>query len=147
MHAVERRREAGVRDQALPSAIVRIEGIITHLAMRVPSARRPSSMAAPGSGDSLRRVLGNRLLIRQGFVLERGWMRHGNDVVAGIHEVNVTGDSAREIRKQVERGATDFYQRHASAQWRVPLLKGKHLPRIGNAGAGQPADWASRDGG
>src|SRR5436190_16994029 len=98
MHAVERRREAGVRDQALPSAIVRIEGIITHLAMRVPSARRPSSMAAPGRGDSLRRVLGNRLLIRQGFVLERGWMRHGNDVVAGIHEVNVTGEDRKSTR-------------------------------------------------
>src|SRR5205807_4514877 len=102
MHAVERRHEAGIRDQAPPSAIVRMEGIITHLAMRVLSARRPSSMGAAGSGGSLRRVLCNRLLIRHGFVLELGWKPHINDVVAGINEVNLTGDSTRGIRKQVE---------------------------------------------
>lgn len=41
----------------------------------------------------LRGVLGDCLLVRRGFVLEGHRMRHGDDVVAGIDEVDVTGDT------------------------------------------------------
>src|SRR5262249_18614286 len=39
----------------------------------------------------LRRVLGDGAFVRRGFVLERGGMRHGDDVVAGIDEVDLAG--------------------------------------------------------
>ena len=41
----------------------------------------------------LRGVLGDCLLVRRGFVLEGHRMRHGDDVVAGVDEVDVTGDT------------------------------------------------------
>ena len=41
----------------------------------------------------LRRVLGDRLLVGRGLVLKGGGMRHGDDVVAGIDEVDVPGDA------------------------------------------------------
>ena len=41
----------------------------------------------------LRGVLGDCLLVRCGLVLEGRRMRHGDDVLAGIDEVDVTGDT------------------------------------------------------
>jgi hypothetical protein len=41
----------------------------------------------------LRGVLGDCLLVRRGFVLEGCRMWHRDDVVAGIDEVDVTGDA------------------------------------------------------
>ena len=39
----------------------------------------------------------NRILVG----LERGRVRHGDDVVAGIDEMNVAGDAGREVREQI----------------------------------------------
>src|ERR1700730_18799012 len=95
----------------------------------------------------LRCVLGDGGLVRRSFVLERGRMRHGDDVVAGIDEVDVAGDAGGEVREQIERGTTDLVQRHAPAQGRVALLEGEHLPRVADAGTGQRADLPGRYGG
>src|SRR5262245_49963697 len=63
----------------------------------------------------LRRVLDDRPFVRRGLVLERGGMRHGDDVVAGIDEVDLAGDAGREVGEEIERGAADLVQRHAAA--------------------------------
>ena len=77
--------------------------------------------------------------------LERVGMRHGDDVVAGIDEMDVAGDAGRQIRKQIERGAADLLERHAAPQRRVALLESEHLARIADAGAGERADRPRRD--
>src|SRR5262245_11174962 len=100
----------------------------------------------PRIASLLRCVLGDSALVRRGFVLERGGMRHSDDVVAGIDEVDIAGDAGGEVREQIERGTPDLVQRHAPAQWRVALLEGEHLPRVADAGTGQRADRPSRYG-
>src|SRR3979409_1309227 len=57
---------------------------------RVGNGLLPGGLTA--ADRLLRRVLGDRLLVRRGFVLKGRWMRHGDDVVAGIDEVDITGD-------------------------------------------------------
>ena len=42
--------------------------------------------------------------------------RHGDDVVAGIHVVDLAGDAARQVGKQIERRAADFLQRDRAPQ-------------------------------
>src|ERR1700716_3589118 len=83
----------------------------------------------------LRRVLGALLGGGLGFVpgLERARLRHRDDVVAGIHEMNVAGDPRREIAEQVERSAADLVDRNGAPQRRVALLEVEHQPRLGNA--------------
>src|SRR5438270_11109983 len=55
--------------------------------------------------------------------LERVGVRHGDDVVARVDEVNVAGDAARKVREQIERGSADLVERYAAAERRVPLLE------------------------
>src|SRR5262249_12471113 len=106
----------------------------------------PRSRGAAANLKLLRRVLGDGALVRRGFVLERGGMRNGDAVVAGIDEVDVAGHAGREVREQIERGAADLVERHAPAQRRVALLEGEHLARVADAGAGERADRPSRYG-
>src|ERR1700745_1696756 len=94
----------------------------------------------------LRCILGDGGLVRRGFVLERGRMRHGDDVVAGIDEVDVAGDAGGEVREKIERGTTVRVQRPAPTRVRGPLLKDEPLPRAADAGTGQRADRPGRYG-
>ena len=73
-------------------------------------------------------------------------MRHGDDVVAGIDEVDVAGHAGREIGQQIERGTADLVERHAAAQRRMTLLEREHETRIADPGARERADRAGRDG-
>ena len=57
-------------------------------------------------------------------------MRHGDDVVAGIDEVDVAGDAGRQIRKKVERSAADLVERDTAAQRRMALLEAEHRARV-----------------
>ena len=58
--------------------------------------------------------------------------------------MDLAGDAAREITQQIERGAAELIERHASPQWRVPLLIGEHETGIADTGAGQRADRPGR---
>src|SRR5262245_49354459 len=99
--------------QAIRSDLIRI------------AARRPSGGRPKGSLhlQLLRRVLDDRPLVRRGLVFERGRMRHGDDIVAGIHEVDLAGDAGREVGEEIERGAPDLVERDAAAQRRMALLE------------------------
>ena len=64
---------------------------------------------------------------------ERLGIGHGDDVVAGIHEVDVAGDAGRQVGEEIERGAADLFDRYRAAQRRVALLEIEHQPGVGDA--------------
>ena len=43
-------------------------------------------------------------------------VRHGDDVVAGIDEMDFAGDAGREIRNQIEPGAAEIVERYAAVR-------------------------------
>ena len=57
---------------------------------------------------------------------ERVRMRHGDDVIAGIDEMNFAGDAGREVGKKIKSGAAEFVERYAAMQRRMPLLEREH---------------------
>src|SRR4029077_12242490 len=77
--------------------------------------------------------------------LERVGLRHGDDVVSRINEVNLAGDAARKVGQEVKPSTTQFLEGHAAAERRISLLEREHVTRVGNTGAGERADRASRD--
>ncbi len=132
-------RRSGLR--ATPRHLTR--HMLTDIAAPVP--RRLTSPAPPHL-ILLRRVLGGvAIAIRLAAVLQRGGLWHGDDVVAGIDEVDVAGHAGGQIGEEIECRAADLVEGHAAAQGRVPLLEGEHLPCLADAGAGQRADRASGD--
>ena len=86
-------------------------------------------------------VIRRPLLIRA----QRVGMRHGDDVVAGIDEVDFAGDAGGKIREQIKPGAAEIVERHAAMQRRMALLEGEHGARVADAGAGQRADRSRRN--
>src|SRR5437763_1608558 len=86
------------------------------------------------------------LLARAGFtvVLQCVRMRHGDDIVARIDKMDVTGDPGRKIGQQIECRAADFLKRNAATKGRMALLKRKQLPRIANPSAGKSTDRSGR---
>src|ERR1700710_157069 len=77
-----------------------------------------------------------------GFAAQQVWLRHGDDVVAGIDEVDFAGDDAGQFGEQIEPGAAEVLQRHAAAERRRALLERKHIARVVDAGAGERTDRA-----
>src|SRR4249919_4074340 len=73
-------------------------------------------------------------------------VRHGDDVVAGIDEVDFAGHAGGEVGQQVERGAAELVEGDAAMQRRMPLLEGEHHARVADAGAGERADRPGGDG-
>src|ERR1700733_13997170 len=95
--------------------------------------RRPSAARRnDGKSASLRRIVFVLLLIRA----KRIRLRHGDDIVTGIDEMNLAGDAGREVGEQIERSTAKLFERHAAAKRRIPLLEGKHHTRLADAGAG-----------
>src|SRR5579883_416239 len=72
-------------------------------------------------------------------------MRHGDDVVAGIDEVDFAGDAGREIGQKIKPGAAELVERYAAMQRRMTLLESEHRARVADTGARQGADWARGD--
>src|ERR1700688_3888971 len=86
--------------------------------------------------NSLRRVVGRALIVGpQGI-----GVRHGDDIVAGIDEMDLAGDAAREIREQIKSGAAEIVKAPPASERGVPLLEREHHARIADPGAGQRAD-------
>jgi hypothetical protein len=47
---------------------------------------------------------------------QRVRLRHGDDVVAGIDEMDFAGDAGRQIRQEIQASAAQFLQRDAAAE-------------------------------
>ncbi len=47
---------------------------------------------------------------------------HADDVVAGVHVMNLAGHAARQIGQEIDRGVADLFDRHVAAQRRVILV-------------------------
>src|SRR5258705_769360 len=85
--------------------------------------------AAPSSSALLARILGGRVAMAGVIaVSQRAGLRHCDDVEAGIDELDIARDSARQIGEQIDRRTADLIERHAAPQRRMPLLEGEHLP-------------------
>src|SRR5262249_62392766 len=78
--------------------------------------------------------------------LQRVRLRHGDDVVAGIDEMDFARDAGRQIRQEIQTSSTQLLQGDASAKRRMFLLEGEHVARVGNAGASERTDRPSRYG-
>src|ERR1700745_1233846 len=87
-------------------------------------------------------VVGRALLVGA----QRVGMRHGDDVVAAIDEMNFPGYAGREVGEQLKCGAAELVQADAAMERRMPLLKREHRPSVADAGASERADRAGRNG-
>src|SRR5580704_1027022 len=76
---------------------------------------------------------------------QRLGVRHGDDVVAGIDEVNFPGHARRKAGEQIKSGAAQIVERDTAMQRRVTLLKGEHRTRITYAGTGECPNRPGRD--
>ena len=85
----------------------------------------------------LRRVLRGRILGAQIIRL-----RHRDDVVARIDEMDLAGDAGREVAEQIEPGATELVERDTAFERRVLLLECEHVARVVDAGAREEAGRA-----
>src|SRR6266853_1154855 len=93
--------------------------------------------------NSLERLL-QRAIRFGGIRLEGVGMRHGDDVVAAIDEMDLAGDAGREVGEEVEAGAAELVEGNAAAQRRMALLEAEHVARIGDAGARKGTDRPGR---
>src|SRR5262249_44477085 len=53
-------------------------------------------------------------------------MRHSDDVVAGIDEVNFAGHTGRKVGEKIKTSAAEIVERDTAMQRRVTLLERKH---------------------
>src|SRR5262249_19318606 len=83
-------------------------------------------------GSSLAAILRRLFLIGA----QRVRVRHGDDVIAAVDEMDFSSHAGRQVGEQVQRGAAKFLQRHPAMERRMPLLKGKHRARIPDASTG-----------
>jgi len=72
-------------------------------------------------------------------------MRHCDDVVAGIDEVDFAGDAGGEIREQIKPRAAEVFQRHAAVQRRMALLEGEHGAGVADPRTRKGADRSRRN--
>src|SRR6516164_96607 len=71
-------------------------------------------------------------------------MFHSNDVVSGVDMVDLTGDPAREIGQQINRGISNFLDRYAAPKRRIVLVPFEDVAEVADAGGGERLDWSSR---
>src|SRR5258706_1661123 len=108
------------------------------------AAERPLFFYAPPIAALLRRVLGGSAAA-VAVLAQIIRLRHRDDVVARIDEMDLAGDAGREVGKQIEPGAAELVEGHAAPERRVLLLEREHEPRVVDAGARERADRAGRD--
>jgi len=67
-------------------------------------------------------------------------MRQPDDVVAGVDEVDLAGDAAREVGQQVQRGVADLLLRHGAVHRRALLHDAEDLAEVRDSRRCQRAD-------
>src|SRR3546814_18456701 len=85
-----------------------------------------SDLVIPALG---RGTAGRLLFARPGHAAEGG---NADDAVAAVHEVNLAGDTARQVGGEVKAGRADFLQQHVALQRRVVAVPAEH-EEIGRA--------------
>src|ERR1700726_489700 len=76
---------------------------------------------------------GFKTLLLRRILPERIGMRHGDDVVAGIDEMDLAGDPGGEVGQEVEPGAAEVVEGDAATQRRMALLKAEPVACVGDA--------------
>src|SRR5262245_65499326 len=72
-------------------------------------------------------------------------MLHAEDMVAGIHMVNLAGDGAREVGEKVDSRIAYFVDTDIAAERRVVLAPPQDIAEVADAGRRQRLDRAGRD--
>src|SRR6185437_12230078 len=81
-------------------------------------------------------------VVRRSPAIERRRGRYADDVVAGVDEVHLAGDAARQVAEQIGGGAADLVERDVELERRLRLVPLEHGPGVADGRAGQRAHRA-----
>src|SRR6185437_8335018 len=119
-------------------------------AARLPPPALRATSPVNGGGNLLDAFANIRLgpfrrvgaVVRRSPAIERRRGRYADDVVAGVDEVHLAGDAARQVAEQIGGGAADLVERDVELERRLRLVPLEHGPGVADGRAGQRAHRA-----